>query len=434
MTDVKFEDNDDDFNTARDDETDDTTIDDTAESSRPKRRNKRAAGLSSFKDFLKGLTKLSSVGKEVGEASTLLKNVKSGVRSFDDIVTKLPVTKNRRGALLIGDEFVGTVRRVVRQGDLDVLVKIAKQPSVVVSGAEKNAFKTLVADTPEKILKDLSDLTSKTKQLHASLDTTVENIGKLSSSSKAELKKVESNLMKRFKQGAIISLTIGAVYVGVDWISKTTEARKGCFMLTTINNKVSSCKVAAFSCAGGTATDTSNACQSLPPYYNVTLILMAIAQLDNTDQRKIDVAKAANVNVTDLKSNLAKVIDESYEKVSAVITSMSNKPNVNVCTISNPGIENGVIPPCRMCSTSDNPSATTFIDPNQFPENVTFQCVTNPSVLETITDAVTSTGANLWEGVGSSIVGPIKRFGVVLAIILILVLVIWFASRLFVKK
>lgn len=406
--------------------------DDFSADHEPKRRRKRAAVSVGFKDFLKRLTTLSGVGKDVGEAASLMKNVKSGVKSFDEIVTSLPVTKNRAGALLIGDEFVGRVRRIMREGDLEALVKIGKRPSVVVSGAEKSSFRALVADTPEKALKDLSDLSAKTKQLHPALDTTVENIDKLAASSKAELKTVESNLTKRFKQGTVIALTIGTIYVGVDWLSKATQARKGCFMLSTINNKVSSCKVAAFSCAS--SVDTTNACSSVPAAYNTTLVLMAIAELDDSDQRKIDVATAAGAVVSSLKQDLAIVIDKSYEKVSAVVAAMHSKPTVNVCSIVHPAIENGKVPPCRMCSPSDNPTSTTFIDPSQYAENITFRCVVNPSVLDTITDAVVNTGANLWQGVNSTIFGSIKRFGIIFAILLILVLVIWFASRLFGKK
>jgi hypothetical protein len=113
---------------------------------------------------------------------------------------------------------------------------------------------------------------------------------------------------------------------------------------------------------------------------------------------------------------------------------MDNKPTLQVCSIVNAQIENGKVPPCRMCSPSDNPSSTTFIDPSQYPENVTFECVVNPSILDTITDAVVSTGSNLWEGVSTSVLQPFKRFGIITVIILILVLVIWFVSKLFMKK
>lgn len=373
-----------------------------------------------FKDFLKGLKRLTGVGKaSVEEASTLLKSVNSTVRSVDEAVKSLPVSRARQGYLLMGEETVGSVNKILREGDLSGLVRISKR-DIPYTSADTKAFKSTVADVPEKKFRDVQDLAASSKKSHPQLDVSAEQAANLSNSAKADVKKIENNLSKKFAAGTKIALTIGAIYVGVDWLTKATEQRKGCFMLTTLNGKTTSCKVQAYSCIGSGGT----LCSTTPAYYNTTLVLMKIATLANDDARKIKVAEAAGVSVADLQNKLATIIDQKYEAVSAVITAMQDKPALTVCELKHPDIEKGVIPPCRLCSPSDNPISTTFIDSSQYPDNVTFQCVINPSLLDTAADAIVNTGENILNGVGGAISGALKPILIVVAVILVLVLLI----------
>lgn len=391
-------------------------------------RKRRAAAGRTFKEFLTELTRFVNVGRQVTDLSALTKSVKSGVRSFDDIIGNLPISKAKNGVISIADTTVGAVRRVSREGNLAGLAKLSKTP-VQIAEAEKRAFSRLVADTPEKSLYQLSESVSKVKQARPNLDATVENIDKLSTSSKAELKKVENTLLKKFKQGTVIALTIGAVYVGVDWISKATAARKGCFMLTTINGKTVSCKVAAFSCSspsGGTP------CTGKMDYYNVTLMIIAYAQLPDTNARKVSLCTALDVKPEEMAKSIKTIIDTKFEKANEFLQKPANRENIagaSICTLKSNDVENGKIPDCRMCSPSDNPTSTTFIDPAQFPDNVTFQCVVNPSILDTITDTVASTATDLWGSVSSGLGSSFKKIGIAAAAIVVLLLVVWLVVR-----
>lgn len=384
-----------------------------------------------FSEFMSELKKFVNVGKSAEEMVDLTKSVKSGMNSFDDIVGKMPVRKSTNGVIAFGDATVGSVRKLVREGDISGLAKLSKS-TVKITESDRKAFSALTGITPEKHIRELTENTAVAKKLYPSLDVPAKEIERLPESSKSALNKVSNNLLKKFKTGSIIALTIGTVYVGVDWLSKATEARKGCYMITTINNKTTSCKIAAHTCTGDRS---SNLCTSaVPEYYNVTLVLMTISEMPNTDNLKTELCSKLNIDPKDLASSLKTIIDTKFDVVKSFVVSLNKRPTLNVCGLRSDQVENGVIPDCRMCSPSANPTSTTFIDPAQFPDNMTFQCVVNPSVLDTIMDAAASTATDLWEGVGKLINFPVKKIAIGAAIAVIVLVLLWVISKVFARS
>ncbi|ATY70199.1 odv-e56 [Tomelloso virus] len=369
-----------------------------------------------IKSFLKDLKSLAKA--TVSEAEELVKGFKSDIKSLDEVVTTLTPSKNKYGFIELSENQVGLVNEVMRQGDLRELIRISAK-DIPFTSADSKAFKTLVADTPELKYKDVTDTAASNKKSYPQLNLTEAEIPNMSKTAAKDVKKVENNLFKYFKKGTTIALTLGAVYVAVDWLTKTTEKRKGCFMLTTLNNKTTSCKVQAYSCIGS----GGDLCTTSLNYYNTTLVLIKVATLDDTNELKIKVAAAAKVNVSDVNANLAKIIDNSYEAVDAVISSATTKPSFTICEITHPDVEKGVVPSCRMCTPSDNPISTTYIDPSQYPDNVTFNCVINPSLLDTIADAAINTGKDLLSGVSSGLMTLLKPLLIVAVVIIVLIIV-----------
>lgn len=370
--------------------------------------------IKSFISELKSLTKAGEV-----ETRRLLKTFKSEIKSLDEVVLSFEPKLNRYGFVELNGNSIGRVTRVLSEGDLAELVKISGK-NVAFTSVDAKAFKSLVADTPERAYKEVSDLALSNKKSFPQLDIKENGFSNMSSTAVRDVKKVENNLFKYFKQGTTIALTLGAVYVGVDWLTKATEKRKGCFMLTTINGKTTSCKVQAYSCVG---TD-GDFCQSQLTYYNTTLVLMHVASLPDTDPLKIKVAQAAGIDSSKLSSSLASVIDSKYAAIDAVISAEKTKPLFNICELKHQDVEKGVVPPCRMCSPSDNPISTTYIDPAQYPANVTFTCSINPSLLDTIADAAKSTGRDILDGVSSGLSKLLKPFLMIALILIVIVIAI----------
>lgn len=398
----------------------------------PSQRKRRAIAGTAVKEFARTLRRFVTIGTEasVSELRRITESLKSGIRSLDDIVRSFRISRSPRGYMLMGEETVGAVHRLVREANIDGLARAAGA-NVLITSTERSAFRQTMLDTPERALRDVSEAAAASAARRPHLNVTAERVAELSTSGKRDYAKVTQNLFKYFKQGAFVALTLGGVYVGVDWIAKTTERRKGCFMVTTIDNKTTSCKVAAYSCLA--TTEGSDACRSISAkYYNVTLVLMHIAaDLPDTDRRKLDVAKAAGVPVDQLNAKLATVIDTKFAEVSTVIEQMGDdqRPtNFKICEITHPNVEGGKVPPCRMCSPSDNPTSTTFIDANQYGDNITFQCSIAPSIIDTIDDAIISTGKNLWEGVTGAL-APLKKWLIWGAIVVVVVLLLVLAVR-----
>ncbi|ACH96245.1 odv-e56 [Oryctes rhinoceros nudivirus] len=370
-----------------------------------------------IKAFLKELKSMAKAG--IGDVQNLLKSFKSNIKSLDDIVTTLPVTKNKYGFIELAENSVGNVNKVIREANLAELVRLSGK-NVPYTSADVVSFKTLVSDTPELSFKELSDLVTANKKSYPQLDLKTADFPTMSKTASANITRIENNLLKYVSTGGKVLLTLGVIYVGVDWLTKTTEQRKGCFMMTTINGVTTSCKVEAYSCIGS----GGELCSSALPYYNTTLVLMKIATLPDDNELKIKVAQAAGVQVSALNSSLASVIDTKYSEVSQIIESETNKPTFSICSITHPDVENGVVPACRMCSPSDNPISTTYIDGNQYPDNITFTCSINPSILDVVTDAAKSTGKNLLAGISTTLSTILKPLLIVAAVILVIIILV----------
>ncbi|AYP97926.1 ODV-E56 [Mauternbach virus] len=370
--------------------------------------------LSSFLKDLKGLGRAT-----VSESEAVMRGFRSEIKPLEEAITSMPIRKNGAGFIEMGEESVGYVNKVMREGDLAEIIRVSGE-AIPFTTSESKIFESLVAETPERVYRDVIEDVAKNIKTYPHLNIAVNEFTNISQSASQDIAKIESNLFRKLKTGIILTLTVGSLVVGTGWAMRATRQRAGCFMITTINNKTSSCKVQAYTCTG----TLDFLCTGNLPYYNVTLVLMKIADSDDSDELKQQISAAANIPVDQLKNNLDRVIDQSYNAVHDIITNAQNRPDVNVCFERNPKIEGGVIPPCRMCSPAADPKSTQYIDPNNYPENVTFQCITNPSILDTITDAALATGSDLFEGLNSGLLRILKPLGITLIAILVIVFLI----------
>lgn len=377
-----------------------------------------------IKKFLQSLKTASTLPEE--DLSTLIKSFKADIPALDEAIVDLPVVKTKYGFNTIGDAPVGRVNRLMREANLPELVRLSKK-SIPFTSVDAREFEQLVVDTPELANKKLNTAVSANKKAFPHLDVTADDFNTLSTTAKKDVKKIENNLIKYAKTGAKITLLFGTIAIGAEWALKGTQKRKGCWMITTIGGKPSSCKIAAFWCLGNTDGDFCPGTH-VDKLQNTTLVLMAISEAPDTNPLKMSIAKKVGVDVGEMAGNLAKIIENNYNDVSELIAKdTENIPKFAVCQIKSSQVENGVIPPCRMCAPSDDPISTTYIDPKLYADNVTFQCSSNPSILDTITDAAKSTGIDIFDGVTTglwSLLKPIFALVAVLAIICVFALII----------
>lgn len=371
--------------------------------------------------FLESLRK--SALHSVEQLATLLKSLDSGVRSFDDVIHSMKLTKDARGLTRVGGETVGYLDKTIRAGNLPELIRMSER-KVPFTSADTKAFQSLVEGFPQNTLHSIDEVAKSNARLHPELDLNLQQLETASDASKKSLAKVDSNMYRYFKAGTVIALSVGAVVLVEDWVRKSLEARKGCYMVQTIDRKTTSCKVTAWSCIGSGGTPCSLAVNR---YHNVTLSALQIATLADTEPVKLQVAAAVGVSVGELQAKLRDVIDNRFPQLTAVIATVAQAqrlPAIKYCEVVHSDIEGGRVPPCRMCDPAADPTSTTFIDPEQLSESVTFHCETNPTVLSLLADVAKNTARDVLEGLGSGLTALLKPLGILALVLLVLAIVI----------
>lgn len=376
-----------------------------------------------FEDFLKELKPFASVEHGgISEATALLKGANSSIETVDEALKSINVTESKTsGVLLFNNETGGQLYNTLREADLAELVRISDK-DIVFNSSDVRQFKEIVGKTPESKINDIEKATFARTREFPHLNVIEEDLPQMSNTAKNDVKKIENSLRQKFKDGTAIALTIGVVYVGVDWIVNALKARRGCFLVTNINNKITSCKIQDFSCSSPTE---GNFCDSTPTVYNTTLQLMAISELDDANETKIKVAELAGIKPAELKDQLYLIIDKHFKELSDLVKNLEEKFPVKTCSITNDGIEDNKVPPCRLCSPTTNPTSTEFIDPAQYADNVTYKCVPEPTILDVITDAAIATGIDLFDVISKSIFQLLKPILILGAILLFIAIIIY---------
>lgn len=388
------------------------------------------AELEAFLSDLRPFFGLSEAA-EIETLGLLLKNANTGIKALDTTLKALTVERSISGYVLLGEDVtVGNLHNLLRCGNLPKVLTSLKS-SVIATEDEIAAFRTTIGPSAERLIDDLESLLTKNKKLYSHLDATLEDLDKLSSTAKKQLQQAENNLFKYVKNGAVISLVVGTVYVGANWIVKETERRRGCFMFTTIDGVTTSCKVGEYSCVPHTQ---GYECANKLNYRNTTLILMKIATLPDNNSIKIQVARAVDSNSTDFAYKLPALLTQKFKLLSDAVDGLlaSKLPQVNICGERHEYYENGVIPPCRMCDPTALPNSTQYINPAQYGKNITFRCITNPSVLDVITDTADAIGQNLLDF--GFYIGTTLKWAGILAIIVIVAMILLSAYNTFIAR
>lgn len=400
--------------------------------------------MSNFKSLLQNIRKFSGITKEPSNAlKRVLDSSNLGISVADNAFKNLKITKDvSTDFLKVNDVFVHQFESFLRSGDLAQLLRLAER-DVAVSAVDKKLFSDLARDYPEKVLRDIDEVSNITKLERPQLNITLNNIDKLSNASLKELGHFRRNWGKYVGTGTV-ALVIGTVALTDNWFKDALAARRGCWMVKTVNGKATSCRVSRFTC--GDLQQSSNntpggvLCNEgdTNEFYNTTLYFMYIVSLSDDDRMKLEMARHLDVRVEDLEKETSNLIKNKYTIIDSVVSqNRSQIPLLGksiICDLKHPEFENGEIPYCRMCDSTVDPKSTRFIDPKQLADNVTFKCVSDPSLVDLLTDMAISTGQNLWDGITSVSASIFKyaKYIAVVAIIVALVIAIYFIFSKFV--
>ncbi|KAE9522032.1 hypothetical protein AGLY_017552 [Aphis glycines] len=372
-----------------------------------------------------GLTKSTAVK----DLDTVLKTSNVGVGAFDDAMRGVKATKSEHGYLKVNGLPVNEFNGLLRSGDLAGVLSAIGHTAVNLTESDRKVFNAMARNFPEKTLRQVDDASRAMRSDRPHLDITINNYDKMSEIAKRDVTSFGDNLCKYFKRGTYLALTVGGVTVGADWLVRGLADRRGCWMVRTINNKTTSCRVSAYTCGGGggggnehTNAAAATCSDDMSLYYNATLTFVHVCQLPDTDPEKIKLAKLLDVSADTLFQTKAKLLESKFNTIHTFAASYADRSAIGVCK-AYADIEGGIVPYCRMCDPTADPRSTRYVEASLFGSNLTFKCVDNPTVLDVMSDLVHSTGKNLWNGIVSipSTVGrTVRNMGLFVLITMVL--------------
>lgn len=389
------------------------------------------------------LNRLGTAAKKMDGSRKATKEVletfESGIPGLDNVVKRAKVTRHpKHGFLQIADEPLSKFTHILKQGSLSKIIGFLTKSKYIPDPVNQKLFEKLVKATPEHHMFKIQQLADQLKKSKHYLDITADKIGDgITSASK--IKNITTNAVKEIAQlekrvvswakanKGKIALTIGVVVVG-EFIVRNVAYRKGCFMMTTINGVVTSCKVASYSCASPSLIGKEGDPCLNSGLYNTTLVLMAITKLDDGHDLKKELASKLQIQPGEMLGKVKHIIDNQFDIVDIFLKTLRKDrfPNFSVCDpmMFHPDVEEGPkLPTCRMCSSIVSPTLTTYIDPSQDPE-VSFLCNENPSILDIFADLAKNTYEEILKFVSNTLSSILKPIGIFLAVIIVLALIV----------
>ncbi len=370
--------------------------------------------------FLRAIRESSSIMSSVAkfsEASTALKTVESGIGGIDSIIHSMP-TQLKNMEMVVNEVPMRSVSGEFRVGEINKAFENLKLDKVSI--ADEIAYKNVIEPTvPDIPVKKMNENIVSASEVHPDLKVTAETGAELESSlSKNSKVKVESMMEKLTVYATAGGLVIGIVAVltvgGKIWnnIVEATNQRNGCFIVRKVNNKTTSCKILTRSCMN----QNGQVCSSQEVanlHLNVYLFLHHTVEKNDTSM--LNQLAQAGIEVN--SSNLEQILNntEQVQKCYEFYEKLSVKPPIaDPCGLAK--LTEG----CVACDPTAAFNSPYYVSDENLPNNMTIQCITNSTIIDTLVDVATGVGANIFSAFGDSISGSIStRFWIILAVIIV---------------
>lgn len=372
-------------------------------------------------------------------AITNLKNVNTSLPTLNKILPSLNYVWDTSGLITINKHTLAEVEPLLRAGQLKKFFAQVN-PSVSVSTDMQHAFQQLIKNVPDVRLYDLDTEIIKYRKLFPELDVsgnTVESVqAKLSPAAKTRVDGALAKLKAYVAAGGKITLIIGGIVIAANiWqnLIDATNARIGCFLVYSVNNKTTSYKLMNRTCANSLEPPTEDTPPEYPALpFNTMVMLLYLLKTGGIDATDFTLATGLSINTdADLSAiltttNFAKAVLYYNDNIDKFKT-------INVCEYISSVVESGIVPTCRCCTSSASEISTRFIDTSKLPDNISLHCVTQASILDTLVDAGISIGENILGAAGLSSASIGNLFSNPFVIGVIILIIVAFVIGLFVK-
>ncbi|UBZ25490.1 PIF-5 [Crangon crangon nudivirus] len=381
-------------------------------------------------------------GSTMDEIAVTVKGAKSGVHSIDDTLKQLEL-KDIGGEVKVNNARWRDVEPKLREGKIKSALDDMEVSNTISGSDEAVLRKSLKLDAPDIEVKDLENKQLAAKKIHSDVDVIPDG------ESTGDALKNKMSASGRSKATAWYKILVGAgqfaaygvgiftmIYLGTnvwDNILDATNRRNGCFVVTK-DGRVKACKLMDRTCytAKSQANEDKEILPCGEPYStlmrNIYLMIADIKQNSKTD----DVATLTAAGVT----NMDKSIDEILSVPANVAILVEQYRNIypkgtetfNSCELI--GLTKG----CVACDSSVSTTSVNYADLSELEGNVTIQCITDSSVLDTLMDVATGMGVDLFGSASDSISGSFKGnffliFFIVVVVAAVIAIVLKFKSK-----
>lgn len=361
--------------------------------------------LGSFRKALKPAQSLTT------DTLASLKVPNSGLKTFDDTFGSLNFSL-KNSTVLANDVPLHAVERLFRRGDLlDMFSALKKTNTLTV--ADEIKFRQLL-DTPELKLREMESNIKQSKILHPELDikiSSVADIENLPATTKTKLSRIIDNLKKVGTTGGAVAGLLAAIVIGSDMYSNlvaATKARNGLYVLVRSNGETVSYKLTSKSCVNQEVPSGSSPYSGQIELDNVALFVLYAINIDATSKNNIETILGESISNENFKSILSN--ETNLTKLTDYYYSSDYKGPLNIpspCDVASSG--GGTVPACIAWNPSATPEDLQYFNTYNLPDNMTLECVTNSSLLETIVDAAGDKLSSVL-GSGSTLLQPILKY------------------------
>ncbi|UHB41728.1 PIF-5/odv-e56 [Macrobrachium rosenbergii nudivirus] len=355
----------------------------------------------------------------------IVKNAQSGIKNIDDVFKSLPMTQVGDEIFINGKKSFREVNTKFRKGELNSAFADVDVATTITSADEAVMRKALKEEVPDIDIANLDNNINVAKKHHEDLNVDAKDgadlEGKLSNKSKEKVKSMYSKIKKVVGVGVVAAGVFTALYITdkvYDDLAEATNNRNGCFIVYKNTNTVA-CKLPARGCGFG--DEGAPPCETeliQKTTYNIRLMVLDIIQTSDTASVKAVNDAGGDWQTGDTaddvlgRSQNISILNGLYPTKYPTIDSVTFNP----CTLA------GVIKGCVACNSALPTNDIGYCSSETLDTNMVYKCVTDSTVIDTLTDIATNLGVDLFTASGDSVSGSFQgNFFMVLIIILVLI-------------
>ena len=329
-----------------------------------------------------------------------------------------------------------SVENLLRRGEL---IKFADtlNSTVVIRATDQVGFiRSLGNNLPDLKIREFDDnlvvARRTTPELDVNASSGIELYNKLTPSGRSSFERAMTTIKNTAKAGLAVGVFVSFSVLAANLyqtVVDATEAKKGCYLLRTLNNVTTSCKINNRSCLNLQSTTKSCTPQEIPDVlsYNIAIFLMYAVNVTNL---------ASEIGILlslggPLANNNIQIVLNNADSVKTINTQYKDKiKEITDPCITTLEVEGGILPPCRACNPTANATSTEYVDTSVLADNITLQCVRDVSILSTLVDVATGMGVQIFDTLG----GLFPYFRTIAIVVIIIIVLVIIASFVFKKK